>query len=71
MKQGRASSSKMGSTKVEPRSHAVNVESASDIGLQERFIGRAQSRPLYAGRGLSAPMAKSTSHLSGSQGKHK
>lgn len=76
MKQGRASSSKMGSTKIEPRSHAVPPAYAGRIGLQQgnhatdKGTIRTQSIPMYEGRGISAPMKSSTSHKSGSQGKY-
>lgn len=67
MKQGRASSSRMGSTKTEPRSQAVNPGAAASIGIQEV---RTKSEPLYEGRGLKAPMVGQTNHKAGSQGKH-
>jgi hypothetical protein len=67
MKQGRATTSVVGSTKVEPNSKAVNVEAVAEIGLQ--YV-RANSAPMYEGRGLEAPMAGCTTHVSGSQGKH-
>lgn len=67
MKQGKASSSGMGSTKTEPKSRAVNPGAAASIGIQEV---RTRSEPLYEGRGLKAPMVGQTNHKSGSQGKH-
>lgn len=67
MKQGRATTSIVGSTKVEPISHKVSVEAVSEIGLQ---VVRATSLPLYQGRGLEAPMVSETSHKTGSQGKY-
>lgn len=68
MKQGRASSSGMGSTKVEPMSKAVDVGAVSEIGIRQVHIN---SRPnLDAGRGYKAPMASSSIHHCGSQGKH-
>lgn len=67
MKQGRATTSIVGSTKTEPKSHAVNPEYVSEIGQQ---VVRHTSIPMYEGRGLEAPMVGSTSHKSGSQGKH-
>ena len=70
MKQGRASHSSTGATKQEPTSHAVNVEAVAEMGARETRIGRAQSLPLYEGRGLQAPMRGTTAHKSGSQGKH-
>lgn len=68
MKQGQATSSHSGSTKIEPHSHAVNVEAASQIGQQ---VIRHTSLPMYEGRGLEAPMAGCEVHHCGSQGKHK
>jgi len=63
MKQGPSNSSR-GDTKVEPRSHGVNVGAISGIGLQQ-----VQSNPpaVYAGRGYEAPKATTTVHKSGSQ----
>lgn len=66
MKQGQATTSIVGSTKVEPRSHAVNVETVSEIGIHQV----PSSKVLYEGRGLEAPMAGTTTHEHGSQGKH-
>lgn len=67
MKQGQATTSRVGSTKQEPRSQAVNPGAASSIGLQEV---RTRSEPLYEGRGLKAPMVGTSIHKCGSQGKH-
>lgn len=68
MKQGQATSSKMGSTKTEPVSKAVDVGGVSQLG---NHVGRmAAVEPLYEGRGLKAPMVGETTHRSGSQGKH-
>lgn len=66
MKQGRATTSIVGSTKQEPISHAVDPGAVSEIGIQQY----GTSLPLYEGRGLQAPMVGETSHKSGSQGKH-
>ena len=71
MKQGRATHSGVGSTKVEPRSRAVDVCAVAELGNKIVHVGRAQSYPLYEGRGLKAPMAGTTIHHRGSQGKHK
>lgn len=68
MKQGQAQTSRMGATKVEPRSQAVNPEAVSEIGQQ---VVRTHSIPMYEGRGLEAPMVGTTVHHCGSQGKHK
>lgn len=69
MKQGRATTSIVGSTKQEPISHAVNPAGAAQIGLAEGRM--AAIAPLYEGRGLQAPHSANTTHPCGSQGKHK
>lgn len=66
-KQGRATSSRVGDTKVEPNSKAVNVEYVANCGIQQ--VTR-DPVPMYEGRGLSAPMVSQTTHAKGSQGKH-
>lgn len=77
MKQGNASHSGMGSTKIEPRSQAVGIARVSQLG---NHVGNhvsdgprpnlpVQRDPLYEGRGLKAPMVGQTSHKAGSQGK--
>lgn len=66
MKQGTANS-RVGSTKVEPKAHAVSVAAVSDIGQQEI---RFKSKPLYKGRGYEAPKAKGCQHKAGSQGRY-
>lgn len=75
MKQGRATHSGSGSTKVEPHSRAVSPSHVSEMGsmqgnhtMEEGTI-RVRSAPMYEGRGLEAPMAGTTIHKSGSQGK--
>jgi len=68
MKQGRASTSGMASTKVEPKSKAVNIEHAADMGIHHV---NHRSVPMYEGRGLKAPMAGSTTHPKGSQKHHR
>lgn len=68
MEQGRATTSRMGSTKVEPSSNAVSVPAVSEIGIHQV---RHTSLPLYTGRGLEAPMVGTDIHETGSQGKHK
>ena len=68
MKQGRATTSGMGSQKREPIAHAVNPVAVAEEGIIEV---RHTSLPLYEGRGLEAPMQGTTIHHSGSQGKHK
>lgn len=67
MKQGRATTSLVGSTKVEPVSKAVNPAYVAELGIDE---SRIKSIPMYEGRGLKAPMVSETSHHCGSQGKH-
>lgn len=76
MKQGHASHSGSGQTKVEPKSQGVNPGFVSQIG---NHIGNHAERgdlsvrpiPMYEGRGLKAPMVGSMSHHCGSQGRHK
>jgi hypothetical protein len=77
MKQGKATHSSMGSTKVEPNSKGVNVCSVSEMGNMQgnhasdgRGDMRVRSEPLYEGRGLKAPMVGTTQHHNGSQGRH-
>lgn len=78
MKQGRATTSSTGSTKVEPNSKGVNVTGVAQLGImQGNHISdcdapnqKYRSEPLYEGRGLKAPMVGETSHRSGSQGRH-
>lgn len=67
MKQGQASSSKMGSTKVEPTSRAVSPGAVSRMGIHP---SPAKPEPLYEGRGLKAPMVSTATHKGGSQGKY-
>jgi hypothetical protein len=65
MKQG-TGTSRMGATKVEPMSKAVNPGKVADMGLQQ-----VRMRPHKdLGRGYKAPMAESSTHKAGSQGKH-
>lgn len=66
----------MGSTKIEPRSHAVSPAAIARMG---NMIGNhadcgtihATQIPMYEGRGLEAPMVGVTTHKAGSQGNHK
>ena len=77
MKQGRASHSGMGGTKIEPRSHGVNPAYPAILGSMkgnhsmEGDTPRTEVVPMTQGRGLKAPMAKETQHHCGSQGRHK
>lgn len=66
--QGRATTSIVGSTKVEPMSRAVNPAAVAEIGIDE---SRTTSLPLYQGRGLEAPMVGTTVYEHGSQGRTK
>lgn len=72
MKQGQAQSSKMGSTKQEPRSSAVSPMKAGMPGVAKVFVGQRNGVEQSANStlGSSAPPMKSTSHKSGSQGRH-
>lgn len=67
MKQGAASHSGVASTKVEPKPQAVNPGAVARIGIQQITYKKI---PLYAGRGLKAPMTSTETHHCGSQGKH-
>jgi hypothetical protein len=67
MKQGQASSSGMGSTKVEPKPKAISPEAVANIGRQQVSYKKF---PMYEGRGLKAPMVGTESHPCGSQGRH-
>jgi len=77
MKQGRADHSGMGSTKIEPRSTAVNPHYPGQLGehmgnhADRGDTPRTGAVPMTEGRGLKAPMIGSTTHHSGSQGKYK
>ena len=65
MKQGSASRSDY-KGKTEPMPKAVNPGTVADIGIQQ-----VRYRPHKdLGRGYKAPMASSSTHPSGSQGKH-
>ena len=67
MKQGQGRSTDSGQ-KREPIAHKVNVAAVAELGIHQV---RGTSVPLYAGRGLEAPMQGATNHPSGSQGQHK
>lgn len=67
MKQG-PSTSKMGSTKVEPKPKAVGPGAVSRIGVKTVFA--KPPSPMMQGRGFKAPMAAKSHHPSGSQKKH-
>ena len=67
MKQGQGIS-KSGDQKREPITHKVNVAAVAELGIHQV---RGTSVPLYAGRGLEAPMQGTTNYPTGSQGKRK
>lgn len=77
MKQGSASSSRMGSTKREPIAHAVSPAGVSQmgeaLGNHATDVGKTlhgASEPMYKGRGFEAPHdAGRTIHHGGSQGR--
>ena len=66
MKQG-TGNSRSGATKVEPTPKAVSPGAVGNIGIQNV---RYRSQQLYEGKGYRAPMASTSHHKSGSQGKH-
>lgn len=66
MKQGTGKTI-VGGGKVEPQSTGVNPGAVGNIGIQSVHV---KSQPMYQGRGLQAPMVGSSTHKSGSQGKH-
>lgn len=62
----------MGSTKVEPKSKAVNPAYPAGMGIMKgnHYDGgtaRVTKVPMYEGRGLKAPMKGVTIHPKGSQ----
>lgn len=65
MKQGRATTSMVGSTKTEPVSRAVSPGAVSRMGT----IVAPGTKPeqMYEGRGLQAPMKSVTHYPKGSQ----
>lgn len=75
-KQGRADISGPHDRKVEPVPHAKNPGGVSYIGtslgnhVTERGEINTRFTPMDAGRGYRAPGIGSTTHKSGSQGKH-
>lgn len=68
MKQGQASSSGMGSTKVEPHGKSHSAAHVAEIGIIEL---RTEPAPAGVAIGGRAPPMSCTVHESGSQGKHK
>lgn len=65
MKQGTGHNVKAGA-KVEPKSRAPSLDRVANMGLQ---VVRTR-QPAGAGPGYKAPMAGSSTHKSGSQGRH-
>ena len=55
-----------GQPKREPISKSVDPGAVSDLGGEHRVT----SKELYEGRGYEAPKNQSSTHNSGSQGKH-
>lgn len=68
MKQG-SGNSRSGDQKREPISKAVNVSTVAEMGAHQVHCD-GTSQELYSGRGYEAPMAGTSTHRSGSQGKH-
>jgi len=68
MTQGRATTSGMGSTKVEPKPKAVNVGYVAQCGIHEVTH---TTETMYEGRGYEAPGIESSTHHNGSQGRHR
>lgn len=68
MKQGRATSNTY-EPKTEPNSKAVNVSTVAEMGAHQVHCD-GTSQPLYEGRGYEAPKTSTSTHRSGSQGKH-
>lgn len=76
MKQGRASHSTSGGTKVEPVSKAVPPSYPASLGsaygnhVMDQGTVPGHSAPMYEGRGLQAPKATCGTKNSGSQGRY-
>ena len=76
MTQGRADRSGPADHKIEPISTAINPAAAANLGIAkgDHADGRdlhTTITPMDAGRGYRAPGIGTTTHHSGSQGKHK
>ena len=65
MKQGRATTSMVGSTKTEPVSRAVSPGAVSRMGTT--VAPGTKPEQMYEGRGLKAPMKSVTHYPKGSQ----
>jgi hypothetical protein len=77
MKQGRATTSRIGATKVEPHGRGVSPAAVSMIGISQGnhaadggHTVRNVSRPVFSERGVQAPMKGQTTHHKGSQGRY-
>ncbi len=75
MRQGRASSSRTGSTKPATITHKVPPAYAGRIGLMQGNHAdtgtvNVSKAPMYEGRGIEAPTKGTTSHKGGSQGRY-
>lgn len=69
MKQGRASSDTTGATKPGIKTSNINVPGVAQMGGKVAYPQAVE--PLVSSRGVEAPQGKSTTHPSGSQGKHR
>jgi len=76
MKQGRATRDVSESHKVEPTSKSINPTFVAQMGnmqgdhVTDKGDIPFKTEPLHQGQTLKAPMAGTTCHHSGSQGKH-
>jgi hypothetical protein len=76
MKQGKASSSGVRGTKVEPTTKALNPGGVANMGnaignhATDTGTFRPQPTPLNAGRGFTSPGIGNKRHRGGSQGKY-
>lgn len=76
MKQG-SGNSRMGQTKVEPKSRAMNPGAVGQIGIAlgthvtEEGEVHGAAEKMHTGRGYHAPKVECGNHPSGSQGKHR
>jgi len=53
--------------KQEPKPRAVNTAAVSELGVHQV---RTRQISMYEGKGFKAPAIQSSTHRSGSQGKH-
>lgn len=68
MKQGTGKSS-YADYKTEPKAKAMSVPAVGALGISKVYVKPIPT--LHAGRGYNAPGIDSSTHPSGSQGKHK